>query len=259
MWRVFKKCHTDKTPTHTSQPSSMEIVTLAAAFLLSASAASGEYVYVENPMGWHSAQRYCRDHYVDLASVMSHKVGERLRIKGMFWTGLYWELTQWMNSGGVKAIEPPWAEGQLGLLGGCASGCWRQCEDDKKGLHKEPCSQNRPFLCYNLILPQARLTWEQALTSCRNNGTLLASLQSQNKHLFGLSRLQKSLSERVWIGLRFLAGQWVWIDGHRFKFQAWNGEHEEHLCPALNRCGTLTRGGQWESWDCADKLHFLCQ
>lgn len=239
----------------------MEIVVLAAAFLLSASAVFGEYIYVENPMGWLSAQKFCRDNFVDLAPVMSHKKGIRLlygQIEGELWTGLYRDGNQWMWSVGGKATNLPWAIGQPDIVGGCGSGCWWKCKEDLPGLHKAQCHQHLPFLCYDLILPQRRGTWEQALTYCRRNHTALTSLQTQTKHLLALRKVQKGLSERVWIGLRFLADQWMWIDGRKFVFQAWNGEHQEHRCPAVNRCGTLTKGGQWESWDCMDKLHFLC-
>lgn len=244
-----------------SAKGNMEIVVLAAAFLLSASAVFGEYIYVDDPMGWLSAQRYCRDHYVDLAPVMSHKIGHRLlhgEIEGELWTGLYRDGTQWMWSGGSRAtLHLPWAKGQVDTMGGCGSGCWWQCEEDGTGLHNVHCGQHLPFLCYNLIVPQHTGTWEQALAACRRNHTVLSSLQTKTQHLHALSKVQRGLSQRVWIGLRFLADRWMWIDGRRFGLQAWSGEH--HHCPALNRCGTLTKEGQWESWDCLDKLPFLCQ
>lgn len=241
-----------------SPKSNMEFVVLVS--LLSASAAFGEYIYVENPMGWLSAQKYCRDNYVDLAPVMSNKLGLRLfqEIPGDFWTGLYQDGKQWMWSGGSKASILQWAKGHQDSLDDCGSGCWWQCKEDLTGLHNAQCNQPLPFVCYNLMVPQQRGTWEQAVTYCRKNHSSLASLYTRTQHLHALSKVKKGLHERVWIGLRFLPDQWMWIDGRKFAFQGWNGEHQEHHCPALNRCGTLTKGGQWESWDCMDKLHFLC-
>lgn len=239
----------------------MSTLFLAAAFLQSAPAVFAEYIYVVNATGWFSAQKYCRDNYVDLVPVMTHKKGERLlrgKIQGELWTGLYHDGTHWMWSGGTEAHDLPWAYDQSDAAGGCGSGCWLQCLNGVTGLRRQPCDQPLPFLCYNLIAPQEKETWEEALSYCRDSHSELTVLQSKTEHLLALSKVKKGPGPRVWIGLRFLANQWMWINGRRFGFRAWNWDQQHH-CPALNRCGTLTRDGQWESWDCMDKLHFLCQ
>lgn len=214
-------------------------------------------------MTWFSAQRYCRDKYVDLTPIMSQKNVLRLlggEIPGEFWTGLYREGDQWKWSGGSEAGKTLWAVGQAdSTFEDCGSICWWQCLPELTGLKKARCNQLLPFLCFNLIVPQFRRTWEQALTFCRKNHTGFMTLTSETQHLHALSKVQKGLGERVWIGLRFLADQWMWIDGRDLVFQAWNQEDQEHRCPVLNRCGTLTKGGLWESWDCTDQLHFLCR
>lgn len=256
----------DKTPIHRRAPkkSNMEILVLATAFLLRASTVSGKYIYVDKPMGWLSAQNYCRDYYVDLASIQLNAVRKSLfgKDQGEFWIGLYRDGNQWMWSSGAKAANLQWADYRSGQNRDCGSFRWRQSTHGlvyMAGFKNVRCDQDLPFLCYNLIVPQHKATWEQALTFCKMNHTALTSLQSKNKHLLALRKVQKGPNERVWIGLRFLPDQWMWIDGQRFGYEAWNKD-QDHSCPALNRCGTLTRSGQWESWDCKDQLpvHFLC-
>lgn len=217
---------------------------------------------MEDRKTWFAAQKYCRDNYVDLTPIMSQKKVQRFlrgQSQGELWTGLYREGNQWKWSGGSKATKTVWAQGQPDSASeDCGSICLRQCLPELTGLHNVQCSQLLPFLCFNLIVPQYRGTWEQALAYCKKNHSGLTTLASETQHLLSLSKVQKGLSQRVWIGLRFLADQWMWIDGRNLVFQAWNQEDQEHRCPVLNRCGTLTKGGLWESWDCTDQLHFLC-
>lgn len=243
----------------------MEIVALTAAFLLSASAAFGEYIYVDDHRTWVSAQTYCRDKYVDLTPVASLQkaqrfLGRQIQFHGELWTGLYREGNQWKWSGGSEARKVPWATGQPDSASeDCGSIRWWPYLSDFTGLHNVQCGERLPFLCVNLIVPQYRGTWEEALAYCSKNHSGLTSLTSTTQHLHALSKVRKGLSERVWIGLRFLGDRWMWIDGRNLAFQAWNREDQEHRCPVLNRCGTLTQGGVWESWDCTDRLHFLCR
>lgn len=237
----------------------MEIVALTATFLLSASPAFGEYIYVEDRMTWLSAQQYCRDNYVDLTPIMSEKKGRR-QIQGELWIGLYRDGSQWKWSGGSKATKIWWAKDQPdSALEDCGSICWQQCLPGTTGMNNLHCNQRLPFLCLNLVVPQHRGTWEQALAYCEKNHSTLTSLASETQHRLALSQVHRGPGERVWIGLRFLGDRWMWTAGRNLAFQAWSPEDPEQRCPVLNRCGTLTKGGLWESWDCTDQLHFLCR
>uniref|UniRef100_A0A673FT44 C-type lectin domain-containing protein n=1 Tax=Sinocyclocheilus rhinocerous TaxID=307959 RepID=A0A673FT44_9TELE len=51
-----------------------------------------EFVYVPTPMNWMNAQKYCRQHYSDLATVHDQtNLNELLKTAGLgkFWFGLY--------------------------------------------------------------------------------------------------------------------------------------------------------------------------
>lgn len=240
----------------------METVALTvAAFFLSASPAFGENIYEAAPMTWPSAQEYCREHYVDLSPISSRAKGRYLlagKIQGELWTGLHREGNQWKWSGGGNATTIPWAPGRSHLTSeDCGSACWGQCAG-ATGLRTERCDRPMPFLCYNLVVPQVRKTWEGAFQFCRQNHTGLARLPTENERLLALSKVQQGTSERVWVGLRFLGHQWMWLSGHSVNSRALNQGDGERRCPVLKRCGTLTRGDLLESWDCTDQLRFLC-
>ncbi|XP_035515517.1 secretory phospholipase A2 receptor-like [Morone saxatilis] len=103
-------------------------------------------------------------------------------------------------------------------------------------------------------------TWEHALLHCSQEHTTLTSLVSETEDLQALRKIQHDdITERVWIGLRFLGDRWLWVDGDPLVYENWaEGGEEDYQCPRMKRCGALTKGGQWENWDCEDSLHFIC-
>ncbi|KAG9272916.1 secretory phospholipase A2 receptor-like [Astyanax mexicanus] len=121
-----------------------------------------------------------------------------------------------------------------------------------KGWEEKYCSEKKPFFCSSsVVLVKENKTWEEALEYCRSNYTNLAVLTSDN--LLKYSTQTQTVS--VWTGLRFMAGEWLWV----------NGEPLEDLvslasCPApLYRCAARnSKTNVWENRDCEEKLNFLC-
>uniref|UniRef100_A0A3B3ZEN5 C-type lectin domain-containing protein n=1 Tax=Periophthalmus magnuspinnatus TaxID=409849 RepID=A0A3B3ZEN5_9GOBI len=127
------------------------------------------------------------------------------------------------------------------------------------------------FMCHSLfVLLMFFKTWEEALEYCRENHRDLASVASQTELTLMHKELGKSLvTEDVWIGLRFLDGNWLWVDSQPFEYEAWSQESEVD-CPELGRCAALVGVGSsltsgntglqavWTSQKCDQKLYFLC-
>eukprot|EP00063_Salmo_salar_P069974 XP_014044809.1 PREDICTED: snaclec subunit B-like [Salmo salar] len=104
-------------------------------------------------------------------------------------------------------------------------------------------------------------TWEEALDHCRKHYTDLTSLLSENEQLL-VQRMINSKGaqmDHVWTGLRFLASEWLWVNGDPLEYQAWTGGRLPH-CPAQHLCcGTLAREGElWGTRDCEERRNFLC-
>nr|XP_046234459.1 dromaiocalcin-1-like [Scatophagus argus] len=117
-----------------------------------------------------------------------------------------------------------------------------------------------PFFCFNLIVVEHKMTWEEAVMHCRQTHTTLTSLASETEHLLALNKIRHDhITKRVWIGLRYLEDRWLWVDGNPLEYWAWpQGGDQDHQCPMQKRCGALTKEGVWEAWDCQDKLNFIC-
>uniref|UniRef100_A0A8C8DPS0 C-type lectin domain-containing protein n=1 Tax=Oryzias sinensis TaxID=183150 RepID=A0A8C8DPS0_9TELE len=116
------------------------------------------------------------------------------------------------------------------------------------------------FFCLNLIVVQEEKTWEEALEHCRENHGDLTSLLSETENRLAQREIQNStITQRVWVGLRFLGDTWKWVNGDPLEFQAWNQTGDpEQQSPVWRRCGALTKQGEWENRDCQEKLNFIC-
>uniref|UniRef100_A0A3Q1CCD2 C-type lectin domain-containing protein n=1 Tax=Amphiprion ocellaris TaxID=80972 RepID=A0A3Q1CCD2_AMPOC len=116
------------------------------------------------------------------------------------------------------------------------------------------------FYCMDVIVEEEKMSWEDALSHCREKQTDLPSLLSETDLLLAQTEIKhKNISEQVWMGLRFLGDRWMWVNGDPLEYEAWSRQGgQDHQCPVRRRCGALTRDGLWENWDCQDKLNFIC-
>uniref|UniRef100_A0A3P9MJB7 C-type lectin domain-containing protein n=1 Tax=Oryzias latipes TaxID=8090 RepID=A0A3P9MJB7_ORYLA len=116
------------------------------------------------------------------------------------------------------------------------------------------------FFCLNLIVVQEEKTWEEALEHCRENHDDLTSLLSETENLLAQNQIQDpTVTQRVWVSLRFLGDTWMWVNGDPLEFQAWTQTGDpDQQSPVWRRCGALSKQGEWENRDCQEKLNFIC-
>ncbi|KAJ0062225.1 hypothetical protein NL108_002555, partial [Boleophthalmus pectinirostris] len=118
-------------------------------------------------------------------------------------------------------------------------------------------------VCYSVHVVTEEKTWEDALNHCRKKYTDMATISSETE----LMLIQKELSKyvttaHVWMGLHFLSGEWMWLDGHERAYEVW-GQGGKPKCPGENlACAALvvSSGGvkQCNAHDCQEKLNFIC-
>lgn len=244
-----------------------KICSFSVVFLLTSAceAVSGYTYYVRGypsyAMDWNHAQHFCRKHHTDLASIVTaqeaSEIPHHLR-HHTIWIGLYRtsKTEDWRWSEGGSPLEYFWGEGQ-------PKPGHENCVATTNGKwYSHRCHDHRPFLCFKsheLVLVRKNKTWEEALTHCRHYYTDLVSLLSLKEFLRAQSKIATAQTAQVWTGLRYLAGQWLWVNGQNLEHQAWYGG-EKPQCPAIPmHCGTLPKqGDHWGMWDCSDTMNFLC-
>ncbi|XP_037327199.1 dromaiocalcin-1-like [Pungitius pungitius] len=107
------------------------------------------------------------------------------------------------------------------------------------------------FYSINISVVVEEKSWEEALEHCRGINSDLSSLHSDTDNMAA------PITDRAWIGLRFLGDRWLWVNGDPLEYQAWSDGGDQQ-CPMQNRCGALNKGGLWENRDCEERLNFIC-
>ncbi|XP_029904112.1 secretory phospholipase A2 receptor-like isoform X2 [Myripristis murdjan] len=229
------------------------------------SPAPTEYVFIAQAKTWADAQLYCREHHGDLAEFSSSSSLDDAVIAYDFpvWTGLHRDGGEWRWSSGSSQFRQ-WGSQQPGA-GDCVS-----ISSIKKTMATQDCSARFPYLCYydNLLLVKENKTWQEALEHCRDLEPLvrgdpdryrnhrydLASLQPGDEQLYATDRIGEATTDEVWAGLRFLAGQWLWVN------VAQVSTVDLPRCPAeTQRCAALAQQtGSWQARDCTERKNFLC-
>ncbi|XP_051243940.1 E-selectin-like [Dicentrarchus labrax] len=138
----------------------------------------------------------------------------------------------------------------------------------RREWYSDRCDIGHTFMCYeeNLVLVKENKTWEDALMHCRtleavdqskpatdyqNHRYDLATLLTVDDLTFAQETAQEAPHE-VWTGLRYLAGQWVWVGGEPGPPKNINS------CPTQRFCGILRKNGSLDIRDCMQKRFFLC-
>uniref|UniRef100_A0A671YHJ2 C-type lectin domain-containing protein n=1 Tax=Sparus aurata TaxID=8175 RepID=A0A671YHJ2_SPAAU len=171
------------------------------------------------------------------------------------WIGLYKDASEtWRWSGGRNASFFRWSDSYTDEGGRCVT----RSED---GFHKKNCDRQQSFYCFKSrrILVKENKTWEQALRHCRSNHTDLVHLKMEAAVIKTLQTSREAQTDYVWTSLRFLAHTWLWMNGDEMSYQAWSQGKTPQCSNRSHRCGALSLKGQhWVSWDCADRLNFVC-
>ncbi|XP_071385649.1 macrophage mannose receptor 1-like [Centroberyx affinis] len=217
---------------------------------------SDRYIYVTEPKTWTEAQRYCRQHHTDLASVRNQTENQEIQKvvpkTAQVWIGLFRDSWRWW-SGGSDSSFRYWMDGQPGnevFRETCAvrlcSGLhhqyhlveekktWNEAQsycrekftdlatiDDMDDMKKLIDSAGRGVpssTSDRYIYVSERKTWTEAQRYCRQHHTDLASVRNQTEN----REIQKVVPKRaeVWIGLFRDSWRW-WSGGSDSSFRYW--------------------------------------
>lgn len=216
-----------------------------------------QYIFINQRMSWTGAQSYCRKNYKDLATITTEEENQSFtNISGKLVAG-------WIGLTKITLFPPQWqwSDGEPPTLFN-----WIDKNDvfpyydcvklNQSGWSTDFCDLRYPFTCYrSLILINESKTWNDALRYCRMFYTDLAFAGSvTNPSLIEMEAAQ-SQTLSVWMGLRFLDGEWFWVTKEQPDIP-----DSLPLCPIQNdRCGTRNIETRvWENRDCDEKLNFLC-
>ncbi|XP_069031245.1 macrophage mannose receptor 1-like [Embiotoca jacksoni] len=217
---------------------------------------SFKYKFIPQAKTWSEAQQYCQDKYHDLAVFQSIEHTDDIPEDFLLWIGLHREGTTWKWAAGASDHRQ-WAPSNNSNNGDCVT-----ISLTDKDMATEDCSSRLPFVCMkdNLVLVKENKTWEEALEHCRSitDGERrheLLSVQPGQDQRYMMYKVTEADTEEVWVGLRFLAGYWLWVNGDDVLYPGLP------LCPLHGQsCGVLSKNNSVsvETSDCMERRNFLC-
>uniref|UniRef100_A0A087YLS7 C-type lectin domain-containing protein n=1 Tax=Poecilia formosa TaxID=48698 RepID=A0A087YLS7_POEFO len=231
---------------------------------------SPSYVVSNISLNWTEAQKFCRENYVDLASVRNQTENEIIRTligASTVWIGLYREK---LWSDGSDSLFRYWADGEPNGPSGdqCVAGSF----NDSGRWSDESCSLSLPFVCYKPTSAQSHqyyfvntsLTWTEAQSVCRRDYTDLATIESTADVNDFLST-NSSYTGKAWIGLYDdTLNSWKWslndssfYGPGEYSFRNWQpGQPDDYY--GQQHCVNDNSLGQWDDAGCMETMQFLC-
>ncbi|CAJ1086590.1 macrophage mannose receptor 1-like [Xyrichtys novacula] len=219
-----------------------------------------EFVYIEDSMSWSDAQRFCRENYIDLATVRNSTENQKLQslIPDEYypWIGLYRDPDiHWSDGSGSKLSF--WDSGD-NPLGNRSVVCGAAAVQNSGKWKLLPCEEKHPFVCYipEFAFVQESMNWTDAQRFCRENYIDLATVRNSTEN----QRLHNTRpnSDWAWIGL-YRDPNIHWSDGSDSMRQFWT----DYSNPLGNRrvmcgAGVVVNSGTWSALPCEDKHPFVC-
>ncbi|XP_062330236.1 C-type mannose receptor 2-like isoform X3 [Osmerus eperlanus] len=256
-------------------------VALLLEFWVLSACALHQFHLVTTSLSWPAAQSYCREHYVDLATVDSMEDLQGLidKVKHIgqvyLWIGLTIDRSvsswKWSLSGSQFYREGEteyrnWAQPITGqpcaALVSKEAGVWRDYA----------CTNTYSFVCSHsgndpgkpkYILVLERRTWRHAQIYCRQSYTDLASIRNQAENIeIQQLVLGENSSAIVWIGL--FKDDWKWSDQSTSSFRHWYNDypyyHSDYDCALTHPSwSSYPRDPwQWISYPCSYFSYFIC-
>ncbi|XP_058231940.1 macrophage mannose receptor 1-like [Hemibagrus wyckioides] len=214
------------------------------------------FVSVNKFFTWVDAQTYCRNKYVDMATIPKLTTFDACITKPC-WIGLRKQpqenfFSQWSDESKVQFTS--WGYSEPSNLS--TSHCVTTIESN---WFSSDCAMLLNFICYKwvprLIMVKEMMTWEEALNYCRTNYSDLVSLSNERDFAAARIMSKNSQTPKVWTGLHFIDHLWFWVN-----HQPLGNLTSLPSCPIKPfRCGALEAGSEvLENRDCNEKRNFLC-
>ncbi|XP_062372718.1 C-type mannose receptor 2-like isoform X2 [Sardina pilchardus] len=231
------------------------------------------FIFVDMSKTWTEAQRYCREHYTDLATTenmedMQMMVDTAKGYEGEAWIGLHqtavsswkWSLADDGSYGPGEANFTHWLQGQPGGGDGEEYAEW-VCGD---GWNDKDCTTPLLFVCYDearsgserYVLINERKSWREAQEFCRQHHTDLVSVRDEEEDQLIKEEVGTGC-KIVWIGL--FRDDWTWSDQRTSSFRHWRSPFPDNQ--KKDNCAvTMLKQGTWEDRKCnANEYPFFCR
>ncbi|CAL8366508.1 unnamed protein product [Boreogadus saida] len=208
---------------------------------------------------WGAANDYCKSHYGGNSTLANARNDLDLPYFSEICGGSDVKCWVGLRDRGGNGVWR-WENGQRNSLPHTIWNGWSGYYANCGFIHQDSlfdvyCGNTFWCLCEHYLALEEEKTWEEALDHCRALGpdaSDLLSFHDEEELSHVQEEMTRALTEEVWVGLRWLAGRWLWMDRNA------GGNITLPECPANgNHCGTLSGGGQ-QARSCGEKRRFFC-
>ncbi|XP_064827434.1 macrophage mannose receptor 1-like isoform X2 [Oncorhynchus masou masou] len=196
-----------------------------------------QFHFVNLRKTWTEAQRFCRQNYIDLATIDEDmtdmkKLNNTLSAAGWIesaWIGLYYNIWRWSLGNLELEGEGFWAQGQTNIDPNSKDVC--VCMIQNGSWFNNNCNTTSNFVCYDKNATNKYIhiyeskTWSDAQSYCREKHTDLASVRNKAEMEAIMTIIlinAKNQIYRVWIGLHNSLGVWRWSDQSGSSYSNWD-------------------------------------
>ncbi|KAK3524256.1 hypothetical protein QTP70_025865 [Hemibagrus guttatus] len=238
-----------------------------------------QYHFINESKTWTEAQRYCRENYVDLASVNNieeqRALNKLVKIwnSGQTWIGLYDDMKGWKWSldddsfykNGERNfrnwyINKPrnWEGNRLCVYFLRYSTEWMV----------DSCSLTLPFICFDgrvnaserYVLVYKNMNWTEAQGYCREHYTDLTSVRNETENQKIGVLLPNNADDynpnAAWIGLYRTRS---WSNKSNSSFSNWKpGQPDNYELNESCTAVSFNDSGKWTDENCGQSFPFLC-
>ncbi|XP_008490918.2 macrophage mannose receptor 1-like [Calypte anna] len=261
---------------------------------------TGTYYQInyQSALTWHQARKSCWQQNAELLSVT--EIHEQMYLRDLIdskrsslWIGLNsLNLNSgWQWSGGIPFRYLNWAQGSpepeseklCAALNPRRDAKWENqpchlklgyiCKKENSTLNpfilppgdEEPVKCPEGWLPYGghcFMIHREPRVWREALSSCNESNSNLASIHSPQEHDFILSQLGYKAVDELWIGLNDLNTQmyFEWSDGTPVTYTKWLPGEPSHALSGEEDCVIMAgEDGYWADSACDRNLGFICR
>ncbi|XP_076145781.1 C-type mannose receptor 2-like [Alosa pseudoharengus] len=229
--------------------------------------------FVNMSKTWTEAQHYCKEQYIDLATIenmedMQMMMDTAKGYDGQAWIGLHqtavpswkWSLADGGSYSPGEVNFTKWDKGEP------SGGAGEECAERLPGglWNDKDCNTPLPFVCYDethsgnkrYILIDEKKSCREAQKYCRKHHTDLVSVRHEEENQL----IEKTVGRKtVWIGL--FRDNWTWSDQRTSSFRHWRPDSPDNQGKENCAVTWLTQGnkGTWKDCKCDDKHPFFCR
>ncbi|XP_032439685.1 macrophage mannose receptor 1-like [Xiphophorus hellerii] len=226
-----------------------------------------KYHLIKDMKTWQEAQSYCREKHTDLISGTKQRQDEEVKklmksSDSIAHFGLFRDNWRWSDGSSFSFrhwnndFNSQQENSHRCAATGVGGGRWKT----------DACILDKPFIGYdvffavdNVILVKQKMTWEDALTYCRDHHHDLVTITNMDDQRWIQKKVKNASTPFVWTGLRYTCTLdfWFWVSDEVVIYKNWAKGEPMDDC---DMSGAMeTRGKhKWRKKNDLEEFNFLC-